>query len=478
MLNEIQAHTQRQTNRTDTETMNTTSPSQILIVDDDKDVLLTAELLLKNKERKVATLMNPSDIVERFDEQSFDVVLLDMNFTRGITSGEEGFFWLHKIKELSPHTQIIMATAYGEINLAVEAIKQGASDFLVKPWDNEKLISTVNTCLELSRSKQRIDHLQETQRTLNEELESDFTQIIGDSPAIKEVFDLIDKVAATDASVLILGENGTGKELVARAIHRKSQRSESPLISVDMGSLTESLFESEMFGHRKGAFTDAREDRAGRFEVANGGTLFLDEIGNLALPLQAKLLKVLETRQVTRVGSDRSTSFDTRLICATNLDRQQLNDEQMFRRDLLYRINTVEIVLPSLRDRPSDIPLLAKHYTEMYAHKYNKAVPTLDSNEIKKLQKYSWPGNVRELQHSLERAVIISDGGTLRAEDIVVNREPQNTEYEELNISRLEERAIKRAIQHHQGNLTKVAKALGLGRTTLYRKMEKYGLSD
>ncbi len=458
--------------------MNTNSQSKILIVDDDKDVLLTAELLLKNKARQVTTLLNPCDISEAFTEQPFDVVLLDMNFTRGITTGEEGFFWLQKIKEMSPHTQIIMATAYGEINLAVEAIKQGASDFLVKPWDNEKLISTVNTCLELSQSKQRIDHLQETQRTLNEKLESDFGQIIGDSPAIQEVFSLIDKVAATDASVLILGENGTGKELVARALHRQSQRSASPLISVDMGSLTESLFESEMFGHRKGAFTDAREERAGRFEVADGGTLFLDEIGNLALPLQAKLLKALETRQVTRVGADRSTRFDIRLICATNLDRQRLNDEAHFRRDLLYRINTVEILLPALRERPSDIPLLARHYTEIYARKYNKRTPTLEQAELKKLQRYSWPGNVRELQHSLERAVIISDGGTLRAEDVVVNRATHSDEKMELNISRLEEQAIRRAIKHYEGNLTKVAKALGLGRTTLYRKMEKYGLSD
>lgn len=457
--------------------MNTTAPSQILVVDDDKDVLLTAELLLKNKSSKVVTLLNPSDITAQFEQQAFDVVLLDMNFTRGITSGEEGFYWLHKIKELSPHTQVVMATAYGEINLAVEAIKQGASDFLVKPWDNEKLISTVNTCLELSQSKQRIDHLQETQRTLNDKLESDFSQIIGESPAIQEVFNLIDKIAATDASVLILGENGTGKELVARAIHRKSQRSDSPLISVDMGSLTESLFESEMFGHRKGAFTDAREDRAGRFEVANGGTLFLDEIGNLALPLQAKLLKALETRQVTRVGADRSSKFDIRLICATNLDRQRLNDEEHFRRDLLYRINTVEVMLPALRERPSDIPLLAKHYIEMYARKYNKENPRLDASEVKQLQKYSWPGNIRELQHSLERAVIISDGGSLKAEDVVANRETQNSEQVEMNIARLEEQAIKRAIQHYQGNLTKVAKALGLGRTTLYRKMEKYGLS-
>lgn len=458
--------------------MTNPGPSHILVVDDDKDVLLTAELLLKGRQRNVQCLLNPSDMVEQLKNRFFDVVLLDMNFTQGLTSGEEGFYWLKMIKELSPHTQIIMATAYGEIDLAVEAIKQGASDFLVKPWDNEKLVTTVNTCLELSQSKQKIDKLEQTQKTLNEKLESDFTRIIGESEAMGEVFDLIDKVAATDASVLILGENGTGKELVARAIHRQSHRADHPMISVDMGAITETLFESEMFGHRKGAFTDAREDRAGRFEVANGGTLFLDEIGNLGLPLQAKLLSALESRRVTRVGSDRSINFDLRLICATNLPREQLYEEQRFRRDLLYRINTVEITLPPLRERLSDIPLLARHYVSSFAEKYNKKDLRLDASELKKLQNYSWPGNIRELQHSLERAVIIADGERIRAEDVIAKREPRPARAVELNIARLEEQAIKRAIAQYEGNLTRVAKALGLGRTTLYRKMEKYGLSD
>ena len=452
--------------------------SNILVVDDDRDVLLTAELVLKNRHHQVTCLFNPSDIADLFEQQTFDVVLLDMNFTRGHTSGEEGFYWLQKIKELSPHTQVIMATAYGEIELAVEAIKQGAADFLVKPWDNEKLVSTVNTCLKLSQSRQRIDQLEQTQKTLNERLDSDFGQIIGDSKVMRDVFDLIDKVAATEASVLIRGENGTGKELVARAIHRQSARHDSPMISVDLGAITESLFESEMFGHKKGAFTDAREERAGRFEVANGGTLFLDEIGNLSLLLQAKLLGALESRCITRVGSDRKIPVDIRLISATNLDHDEIHDEQRFRKDLLYRINTVEITLPPLRERISDIPLLAEHYIGLYSRKYNKPALRLDATEIKKLQSYKWPGNIRELQHALERAVIVSDGKNIKAEDILVNRNGRQEPTEELNITRLEEKAIKRAIAQHNGNLTQVAKSLGLGRTTLYRKMEKYGISS
>lgn len=453
--------------------------SAVLVVDDDHDVLLTAELLLKNQHRLVTCLSNPGDMAKLFEQESYDVVLLDMNFTRGLTSGEEGFYWLKKIKELSPHAQVIMATAYGEIELAVEAIKQGAADFLVKPWDNEKLTNTVNTCLKLSQSRKRIDQLEQTQKTLHERLESDFSQIIGESIAMQEVFGLIDKVAATEASVLILGENGTGKELVARAIHRQSLRHNSPLISVDLGAITESLFESEMFGHKKGAFTDAREDRAGRFEVANGGTLFLDEIGNLGLNLQAKLLGALESRSVTRVGSDRKIPVDIRLISATNLSHEEINDEQRFRKDLLYRINTVEIVLPPLRERVSDIPLLVKHYIQHYANKYNKPGLSLNAAEIRKLQKYSWPGNIRELQHALERAVIISpEDGKIKVDDILINRRISQSPVEELNIARLEEQAIKRAITQHNGNLTKVAKSLGLGRTTLYRKIDKYGLAD
>ncbi|MCG8414522.1 MAG: sigma-54 dependent transcriptional regulator [Pseudomonadales bacterium] len=457
---------------------NSTGQGSVLIVDDDHDVLLTAELLLKNYYRSVRGITNPSDMAPIFDQEDVDVVLLDMNFTRGFTTGEEGFYWLAKIKALSPHTQIIMATAYGEIDLAVEAIKQGAADFLVKPWDNEKLISTVNTCLKLSHSQQKIHQLESTQRALNDSLQSGFGELIGESPAMKKVTELIDKVAATDASVLILGENGTGKELVARAIHNKSSRQESALISVDLGAISETLFESEMFGHKKGAFTDAREDRAGRFEVANGGTLFLDEIGNLSLTLQAKLLGVLENRQVTRVGSDRPVDIDIRLICATNRPIDELNNEELFRPDLLYRINTVEVTLPPLRERKGDIALLANHYAELYANKYHKTALEIPESELHKLESYHWPGNIRELQHALERAVIISDGSWLMGDDILISKQDRGNGEKELNIAKLEKQAIQQAISQFDGNLTKVAKALGLGRTTLYRKMEKYDLSD
>lgn len=454
------------------------SGARILIVDDDRDVLLTAELVLKDGQKKIRCLSNPSELPSLLEQEQFDVVLLDMNFTRGLTTGEEGLYWLRKIKQLSEDTQVIMATAYGEIDLAVEAIKQGASDFLIKPWDNEKLISTVNTCSQLCHSRQEIRQLQNTQQVLNEKVESEFSEIIGNSASMKKIFDLVDKVAATDASVLILGENGTGKELIARAIHRKSQRHQLPLISVDLGAITESLFESEMFGHKRGAFTDAREDRVGRFETANGGTLFLDEIGNLSQPLQAKLLGVLQSRSVTRVGADKTIPIDIRLICATNMSAANLSDDQLFRKDLLYRINTVEITLPPLRERTSDIPLLAEHYVGLYSNKYNKPEIELRSTDIAKLQSYKWPGNIRELQHSLERAVIVADNKKLNIQDMLVGRIVTTIPKTELNISKLEKQAIEQAIQSYQGNLTQVAKALGLGRTTLYRKMEKYELSD
>ncbi len=452
--------------------------SKILVVDDDRDVLLTAELVLKDGHKQIHTLANPSDLPKLLKQEQFDVALLDMNFTRGLTNGEEGFYWLRKIKELSEDTQVIMATAYGEIDLAVEAIKQGASDFLVKPWNNEKLVSTVNTCLQLSQSRRKIRQLQNTQQVLNEKLESEFIEIIGESAPMKKVFDLIDKVAATDASVLILGENGTGKELIARAIHRKSLRKQLPMISVDLGAITGSLFESEMFGHKKGAFTDARENRAGRFETANGGTLFLDEIGNLDLSLQAKLLGVLESRVVTRVGSDITAPIDIRLICATNMSAADLSDDEKFRKDLLYRINTVELVLPPLRERTSDIPLLVEHYIKIYSAKYNKPEIKLSTSELSKLQHYKWPGNVREFQHTLERAVIVSENGSVNIQDMLVGRTVENTPVAELNIAKLEKQAITQAIDTYKGNLTQVSKVLGLGRTTLYRKMEKYGLSD
>ncbi len=455
-----------------------TGSEKILIVDDDRDVLLTAQLVLKDGHKRIQCLANPSDLPALLKAEKFDVVLLDMNFTRGLTSGEEGFYWLRKIKELSEDTQVIMATAYGEIDLAVEALKQGASDFLVKPWDNEKLASTVNTCIQLGQSKQRIRRLENTQQALSEKLESGFSEMIGESASMNRVFALIEKVSATDASVLILGENGTGKELVARAIHKRSDRHDLPMISVDLGAISESLFETEMFGHKKGAFTDAKQDRAGRFEIADGGTLFLDEIGNLSQPLQAKLLGVLESRTVTRVGSDITLPIDIRLISATNMSATNMADSELFRKDLLYRINTVEVQLPPLRERTSDIPLLAAHYIKTYSTKYNKQEIKLSTSDINKLQNYRWPGNIRELQHSLERAVIVAENGKIDTQNILIGQSLENTPKAELNIAKLEEQAIRQAISEYRGNLTQVAKALGLGRTTLYRKMEKYDLSD
>lgn len=450
----------------------------ILIVDDDRDVLLTAELVLKDGHKRIQCIANPNELPNLLTTEQFNVVLLDMNFTRGLTSGEEGFYWLRKIRELSEDTQVIMSTAYSEIDLAVEAIKQGASDFLVKPWNNEKLVSTVNTCLQLGHSRQKIRQLENTQQVLNEKLESEFSEIIGESASMKQVYTLVDKVAGTDVSVLIRGENGTGKELIARAIHRKSTRRRQPMISVDLGAISQSLFESEMFGHKKGAFTDARQDRAGRFEIADGGTLFLDEIGNLSQPLQAKLLGVLESRSVTRVGSDSTLPIDIRLISATNMSSGDMANDALFRKDLLYRINTVEVLLPPLRERISDIPLLAAHYIHTYSKKYNKPEFKLSSRDINKLQTYTWPGNIRELQHYLERAVIVAENGKIDIQNMLMGQMLESEPKAELNIAKLEEQAIKQAIHTYQGNLTQVAKALGLGRTTLYRKMEKYGLAD
>ncbi len=454
------------------------SPATILLVDDDRDVLLTAELVLKDGQKSIHALTNPSDMPALLEQHHVNVVLLDMNFTRGFTAGDEGFYWLHKIRELSPQTQIIMATAYGEIDLAVEAIKQGAADFLVKPWDNEKLVSTVDACLKLSLSGSPDRNSKRSQQAIDEKLESQFSEIIGESAVMQQVFDLVDKVADTDASILIRGENGTGKDLIARAIHNKSNRHQFPLVSVDLGAISESLFESEMFGHKKGAFTDARQDRSGRIEAANGGTLFLDEIGNLSLTLQAKLLGALESRTVTRVGSDIAVPVDIRLICATNMEPDKLQDESKFRRDLLYRINTVEIFLPPLRQRVEDIPLLASHYIKLYARKYNKPEINLSKADISRLQDYSWPGNVRELQHAIERGVIIAENAQIEFRDILVGRRTSTDNSPELNIAKLEQQTIEKAIEQYSGNLTQVAKALGMGRTTLYRKMEKYGISD
>src|SRR5688572_18013680 len=382
------------------------------MVDDDEDVLLAAKMLLKKYNYHVIIEKNPNKIPFLLNNDTYDVILLDMNFTKDTTSGKEGFEWLAQIRERDPQAVVIMITAFGDVEMAVRALKEGATDFILKPWQNEKLIATISTAIRLKKSYNEVDKLRKAKAMLEEQISQPFRDIIGQSSAIKEVFTLIDKVAKTDANILILGENGTGKELVARAIHQKSLRKDSSFVAVDMGAITETLFESELFGHKKGAFTDAREDRPGRFELANGGTLFLDEIGNLSMALQSKLLTALQSRQVTRVGSNNTIDVDIRLICATNMPLHQMVKEGRFRQDLLYRMNTVELHIPPICERVDDIPLLANHFLGYYSRKYRKDVTNISADAMTKLKKYPWPGNVRELQHSIERAVIMADSTT------------------------------------------------------------------
>jgi two-component system response regulator HydG len=451
----------------------------ILIVDDDADVLLSAELVLKKEFRRVATESDPRRLAAALRGEPFDVVLLDMNFSPGTTSGQEGVECLRTVEKLSPDTKVIFMTAHGGIETAVKAIKEGASDFVVKPWDNQKLIATVGATLRFSQAAQTVRDLESRQRELSRYIGAPEVEIVGGSPAIQRLLGDIQKVARTDASVLILGENGTGKELVAREIHRTSARSGNPFVHVDLGAVPESLFESELFGHKKGAFTDAKEDRAGRFEIAAGGTLFLDEIGNLTLPLQAKLLGVLQTGRVTRVGTDKPVQIDARIVCATNMARDDLLDKLKFRQDLLYRINTVEIHVPPLRERPDDIGLLIDHYAQRFAKKYGKTVAAVAARTLGELREYAWPGNVRELVHAVERAVIMAEDSSLHLQNLLVQgravaaqRDPQ----QQLNLEALEKAAIRQAIAKHGGNLSRAAQELGLGRTTLYRKMAKHAL--
>ncbi len=458
--------------------MNTKS-GKILIVDDDEDVLFTARLLLKQHYSIVRTEKNPELIPSILKNDHYDVILLDMNFTGDATSGTEGFAWLKKTLELDPSAVIILITAFGNIEMAVKAIKEGATDFVLKPWQNEKLLATVSSAMKLSESKQEIENLQSTQKQLSRDIDKEFHDIIGISDEMKRVFSTIQKIAKTDANVLILGENGTGKELVARAIHRQSERNKGIFLSVDMGAISESLFESELFGYKKGAFTDAKEDRAGRFEVASGGTLFLDEIGNLTSNLQIKLLTVLQNRQVTRLGSSIPKSIDIRLICATNIPYEELTSEKRFRQDLLYRINTVEIKIPPLRNRTEDIPLLTDHFIGMYCKKYNKPFKNINLNALEKLQKYHWPGNVRELQHTIERVVIMNETEKINADEFYFSLNENKSQQLALNNYHLEDAEkmlIIKAVSKHGGNLTKAAKELGLTRASLYRRLEKYGL--
>jgi DNA-binding NtrC family response regulator len=455
-----------------------TKPGKILVIDDDKDILLTTRVVLKKQFGMIKTEADPEMIMQQLENEFFDIILLDMNFSAGATSGKEGMKWLREIRKKDESAHVIMMTAYGDIDLAVKAMKEGASDFIIKPWDNQKLMATVINAYRLSQSKREIIELRRKQELLHQDMDLEFSEIIGSSDRMKDVFMTISKVAQTDANVLILGENGTGKELIARALHRESERAKEIFVSVDLGAIPETLFESELFGHVKGAFTDAKEDRSGRFEVASGGTLFLDEIGNLSLPLQSKLLSVVQNRLINRVGSSKETPINIRLICATNMPLYRMVQEKTFREDLLYRINTVEIKVPPLRERRSDIPLLTDHFTRLYARKYNKTGISLQQDVYQKLETYSWPGNIRELQHVVERAIILNDKDILKPADFLIMHEnSRSTDLIGYRMEDVEKQTIQQALEKYRYNISKAADELGMARTTLYRKMTKYGIS-
>jgi DNA-binding NtrC family response regulator len=469
---------------------------KILIVDDDEDILTAGKLLLKRHFSQVSTCNLPEHIPQFIRDQHFDAIILDMNFGPGESSGAQGFYWLQKILEINPQSVIIMITAHGGVDIAVEAMKLGATDFIAKPWQNEKVIATVSTAVLLGQSRSEAKNLRDTNKVLVQVSNSVNQQaMVGYSSQLMSVQSLIQRSAPTDANVLVLGENGTGKELVAREVHQQSQRAQQVFMSVDLGSISESLFESELFGHKKGAFTGAQSDRVGRLKAADGGTLFLDEIGNLPLHLQAKLLTVLEQRKVTPIGENIAVDFNVRVVCATNLSKDVLKDEQRFRQDLLFRLNTVEINLPPLRERLGDIELLAQHYVDLYGKKYNKndlPPKEISSQALTALTSYSWPGNIRELRHAIERAIILSQTHLLQTEDFQLEVSvrddinavtPEATDDKlvmdlpnKLNLNDLEEAAISQALKKHRFNISHTAKELGLTRAALYRRMEKHGL--
>lgn len=448
--------------------------ASVLIIDDDVDVLTAVRLLLKPEVKEVVTEKNPENIRALLADQSFDVILLDMNFNSSINTGNEGIYWLKKIREFKSDAAVIMITAYGDIDLAIRSLKEGAFDFVVKPWHNEKLLATISEAYKTKNARATgIRMTADSTSVIGNEL-------IGESEVMQDIFYKIQKIAPTDANILILGENGTGKDLIAKAIHQHSLRANGPYIKVDVGALTETLFESELFGHRKGAFTDAREDRQGRFEAASGGTLFLDEIGNISLYQQAKLLTVLQNRQVTRLGTNTPVPIDIRLICATNVPMSELANEHRFRKDLIYRINTVEIVVPPLRKRGTDIIMLARHFSKLYSNKYLKPAMEFSQSAIDKLVHYHYPGNVRELQYAIERAVIMADGSVLDEGDLLFSPIETATvsqeEAPQTNLSAVEKNTILRVIEKHNGNISKAAKELGITRTALYRRLNKYDI--
>ena len=445
----------------------------ILVVDDDKDLLTAVRLLLKTEVAEVVTESNPENIRALLSRNNFHILLLDMNFISAVNTGNEGLFWLKKVKELKPDMSVIMITAYGDIDLAVRSLKEGADDFIVKPWNNEKLIATFREVLK-KKSSPKDSAVQDIEKNIIG------NELIGESQVMQDIFYKIKKIGPTDANILILGENGTGKDLIAKAIHEYSLRVDKPFIKVDVGALTENLFESELFGYKKGAFTDATEDRIGRFEAANGGTLFLDEIGNISLYQQSKLLTALQNRQINRIGSHENIPINIRLLCATNIPLAELSNEQRFRKDLIYRINTIEITALPLRERGGDITLLARYFTQKYAEKYLKPVAAISDAALKKLNQYHFPGNVRELQYIIERAIIMSEENEISADDIIfspIESAPQkDRELKETNLNMIERNTILKVIEKNNGNISRAAKELGLTRTALYRRLNKYDI--
>jgi len=448
----------------------------ILIVDDNKSILSALEIFLTPEFQTVTTLSDPNQIPTELRKKEYNLVVLDMNFNAGINTGNEGIYWLGRIKESNPEISVVMITAYGDVELTVKALKMGATDFFLKPWDNNKLLATLKSALQLNWSKKEVSQLKEKEKGLKTEINREQKFIVGSSPQLMQMLNMVRKVAKTDANVLITGENGTGKELIAHEIHRMSERSQEVMVSVDMGAITETLFESELFGHVKGAFTDARENRPGKFEVADKGSLFLDEIGNLSFHLQAKLLAAIQNRQISRIGSNQTVPIDIRLICATNKNLESMVHEGLFREDLLYRINTIQIEVPPLRERGNDVLVLTDFFMKKYTAKYNKPLLKINQQAQDKLLKYTWPGNIRELQHTIEKAVILSEGNVLKAEDFFMRPVlSSRTGDTELTLEEMEKRMINLAIEKNNGNLSAAADQLGITRQTLYNKIKKNG---
>ena len=451
---------------------------KILVIDDNKDILFTLKMLLRPLAESISTCSDPTEINRLASRNRYDVILLDMNFTADAVSGKEGFYWMERIREISPETVIILITAYSDTEKAVRAIKAGATDFIPKPWQNEKMLATVSSALELSFSRTTVKELKEQKSALTN-INVSRTEIIGESPAIRTILETIDKLKETDANILLSGENGTGKDLVASMLHRKSPRNNEPFITIDLGSIPDELFESELFGYEKGAFTDALKDKPGRFEIASGGTLFLNEIGNLPLLLQAKLLTVIEQQKFCRLGSTKEKRIDVRLVSATNTDLYQAVQAGTFRQDLLYRLNTIEIRIPPLRERGNDLILLSDYFLKLYGKKYQKEISGISREALQLLKQYNWPGNIRELQHAIERAVILSEHSRLQYDDFML-RTTENKQgkaaKENYNLEEMEKETIRTVLHRCSGNLTQASELLGITRTSLYRRLEKYGI--